>query len=66
MPTIRKTYKSVGDGASRKVIYLGQQNMRPRVELERMRADYFEVLTEPFDGYVVGFGNFYKRTIDNE
>ena len=66
MPKIRKIYKSVGSGESRKVTYLGQQNIRPRIELERMRADYFDVMTEPFDGMVVGFGNFYKTAPDNE
>ena len=63
---IRRIYKSVGDGASRKVIYLGQQTVRPRVELERIKADYFAVMTEPFDGMVAGFGNFYKTAPDNE
>jgi conserved domain protein len=63
---IRKVYKSVGDGASRKVIFLGQQAIRSRVELERIKADYFAVMTEPFDGMVVGFGNFYQTATDNE
>lgn len=66
MPKIRKIYKSVGSGGSRKVTYLGQQNIRLRIELERMRADYFAVMTEPFDGMVTGFGNFYKTALDNE
>ena len=66
IPEIRKIYKSVGSGESRKVTYLGQQNIRPRIELERMRADYFAVMTEPFDGMVAGFGNFYKTALDNE
>ena len=66
VPVIRKVYKSVGSGESRKVTYLGQQNIRPRIELERMRADYFAVMTEPFDGMVAGFGNFYKTALDNE
>lgn len=66
MPKIHKIYKSVGSGESRKVTYLGQQNIRPRIELERMRADYFAVMTEPFDGMVTGFGNFYKTALDNE
>lgn len=66
MPKIRKIYKSVGSGESRKVTYLGQQNIRSRIELERMRADYFAVMTEPFDGMVAGFGNFYKTALDNE
>lgn len=63
---IRRIYKSVGEGTSRKVTYLGRQNIRPRIELERMRADYFAVMTEPFDGMVAGFGNFYKTALDNE
>lgn len=66
VPQIRRVYRSVGDGASRKVTYLGQQAIRPRVELERIKADYFAVKTEPFDGYVVGFGDFYKTAPDNE
>ena len=66
MPKIRKIYKSVGSGESRKVTYLGQQNIRSLIELERMRADYFAVMTEPFDGMVAGFGNFYKTAPDNE
>ena len=65
-PKIRRIYKSVGEGTSRKVTYLGRQNIRPRIELERMRADYFAVMTEPFDGMVTGFGNFYKTALDNE
>ena len=66
MPKIRKIYKSVGSGESREVTYLGQKNIRPKIELERMRADYFAVMTEPFDGMVTGFGNFYKTAPDNE
>ena len=67
VPVIRRVYRSVGDGASRKVTFLGQQEMRPRVEgLERIKADYFAVMTEPFDGMVTGFGNFYKTALDNE
>ena len=66
VPVIRRVYRSVGDGASRKVTFLGQQAIRPRVELERIKADYFAVMTEPFDGMVVGFGNFYKIAPDNE
>ena len=66
IPKIRKIYKSVGSGESRKVTYLGKQNTRPRIELERMRADYFAVMTEPFDGTVTGLGNFYKTALDNE
>ena len=62
----RRTYRSVGDGASRKVIFLGQQNISTRVELTRIKADYFAVMTEPFDGMVVGFGNFYETAPDNE
>ena len=66
MPKIRKIYKSVGSGESRKVTFLGQQNIRPRIELERIKADYFAVMTEPFDDMVVGFGDFYKTAPDNE
>ena len=67
VPMPRRTYRSVGDGASRKVTYLGQQAIRPRVEgLTRIKADYFAVMTEPFDGMVAGFGNFYKTAPDNE
>ena len=66
VPVIRRVYRSVGDGASRKVTFLGQQAIRQRVELERIKADYFAVMTEPFDGMVVGFGNFYKTAPDNE
>lgn len=66
VPVIRRVYRSVGDGASRKVTFLGQQAIRPRVELERIKADYFAVMTEPFDGMVAGFGNFYKTAPDNE
>lgn len=67
VPVIRRTYRSVGDGASRKVTFLGQQEIRPRVEgLTRIKADYFAVMTEPFDGMVTGFGNFYKTALDNE
>lgn len=67
VPVIRRIYRSVGDGASRKVTFLGQQANRPRVEgLTRIKADYFAVMTEPFDGMVVGFGNFYKIAPDNE
>ena len=66
VPVIRRVYRSVGDGASRKVTFLGQQAIRPRVELARIKADYFAVMTEPFDGMVVGVGNFYKTAPDNE
>ena len=66
VPVIRRVYRSVGDGASRKVTFLGQQAIRLRVELERIKDDYFAVMTEPFDGMVVGFGNFYKTAPDNE
>lgn len=66
VPMTRRTYRSVGDGASRKVIFLGQQNTRAQVELERIKADYFAVMSEPFNGYVAGFGNFYKAAPDNE
>ena len=60
VPMTRRTYRSVGDGASRKVIFLGQQNIRIQVELERIKADYFAVMSEPFNGFVAGFGDFYK------
>ena len=66
VPMTRRTYRSVGDGASRKVIFLGQQNIRQQVELERIKADYFAVMSEPFNGYVAGFGDFYKTAPDNE
>lgn len=66
VPRTRSTYRSVGDGASRKVIFLGQQNIRTQVELERIKADYFAVMSEPFNGYVAGFGDFYKTAPDNE
>ena len=66
VPKIRRIYKSVGEGISRKVTYLERQNIRPRVEFERIKADYFAVMTEPFDGRVIGFGNFYKTAPDNE
>lgn len=66
VPVIRRVYRSVGDGASRKVTFLRQQAICPRVELKRIKADYFAVMTEPFDGMVAGFGNFYKTAPDNE
>lgn len=66
VPVIRRVYRSVGDGASRKVTFLGQQNIRIQVELERIKADYFAVMSEPFNGMVTGFGNFYKTALDNE
>lgn len=67
VPMIRRTYRSVGDGASRKVTFLGQQVIRPQIEgLTRIKADYFAVMTEPFDGMVAGFGQFYKTAPDNE
>ena len=66
VPVIRRTYRSVGDGVSRKVTFLGQQTIGTRSELTRIRADYFAVLTEPFNGYVSGFGNFYKTVPDND
>ena len=66
VPKIRSIYRSVGDGASRKVTFLGQQTIGTHPELTRIRADYFAVLTEPFDGMVEGFGNFYKTALDNE
>lgn len=63
---IRRIYRSVGDGVSRKVTFLGQRTTGIHTELTRIRADYFAVRTEPFDGMVVGFGNFYKTAPDNE
>ena len=67
VPTILKTYRSTGSGESRKVTYMGQRNATQQVgEVKRMKADYFAVLTEPFDGMVVGFGNFYKQAVDND
>ena len=66
VPVIRRVYKSVGDGASRKVTFLWQQVIRQQVELKRIKADYFAVMTEPFDGMIAGFGNFYKTAPDNE
>lgn len=66
VPMIRRVYRSVGDGASREVIFLWQQNIRTQVELERIKADYFAVMSEPFNGYVTGFGDFYKTAPDNE
>lgn len=66
VPITRRRYSSVGDGASRKVIFLGQQNIRLQVELERIKADYFAVMSEPFNGSVAGFGYFYKTAPDNE
>lgn len=67
VPTILKTYRSTGSGESRKVIFMGQRTtMRQAGEVTRMKADYFAVMTEPFDGIVAGFGNFYKQAVDNE
>ncbi len=67
IPTILKTYRSTGSGESRKVTYMGQRNSARQVgEVTRTKADYFAVLTEPFDGMVAGFGNFYKTAPDNE
>ena len=64
---IRTAYKSVGSGTSRKVIKILSQPIRAQTyEVTRMKADYFAVMTEPFDGMVVGFGNFYKTAPDNE
>lgn len=64
---IRKIYKSVGSGKTRKVTFLGQSNFMSKTdEVTRMKADYFAIMTEPFDGMVVGFGNFYKTAPDNE
>lgn len=66
VPVIRRVYRSVGDGASRKVTFLRQQAVHSQVELARIKADYFAVMSEPFNGMVVGFGNFYKTALDNE
>lgn len=66
VPVIRRVYQSVGDGASRKVKFLRKQNIIIQTELERIKADYFAVMTEPFDGMVAGFGDFYKPAPDNE
>lgn len=67
VPTILKTYRSTGNGESRKVTYMGQRNASQQVgEVKRMKADYFAVLTEPFNGMITGFGNFYKQAPDNE
>lgn len=63
----RIMYKSVGSGTSRKVIKILSQPIRTQTDkVTRMKADYFAVMTEPFDGMVVGFGNFYKTALDNE
>ena len=67
VPMIRRAYKSVGAGASREVIRINAQPIRTRVDkVMRIRFDYFAVMTEPFDGMVIGFGNFYKTALDNE
>ena len=67
VPIIHTAYKSVGSGTSREVIKILSQPIRNATyEVTRMKADYFAVMTEPFDGMVVGFGNFYKTAPDNE
>lgn len=67
VPVTRIAYKSVGSGTSRKVIKIQSQPIRIQADVvTRMKADYFAVMTEPFDGEVVGFGNFYKTAPDNE
>lgn len=67
VPVTRIAYKSVGSGTSRKVIKIQSQPIRMQADVvTRMKADYFAVMTEPFDGMVVGFGNFYKTALDNE
>ena len=64
---IRTAYKSVGSGESRKVTRIISQPVRLSIyEVTRIKADYFAAMTEPFDGMVVGFGNFYKTAPDNE
>ena len=64
---IRTVYKCVGSGTSRKVIKILSQPIRIQTDgVTRMKADYFAVMTKPFDGMVVGFGNFYKSAPDNE
>lgn len=63
---IQRVYRSVGNGSSRKVTLLGRQVLRTQTELARIKADYFAVVTEPFDGVIRGFGNFYKTAPDNE
>lgn len=67
MPIIRRAYKSVGSGTSRKVTPIPLSPIRAQISaVTRIKADYFAVMTEPFDGMVVGFGNFYKTAPDNE
>lgn len=67
LPTILKIYRSTGSGESRKVVYMGQRTTARQVSgVTRTKADYFAVLTEPFDGLVQGFGDFYKTAPDNE
>lgn len=63
----RIMYKSVGSGESRKVTRTKGQPIRTQVDtVTRIKADYFAVMTEPFDGIVIGLGNFYKTAPDNE
>lgn len=67
VPIIRRAYKSVGSGTSRKVTPIPVSPIRAQIgAVTRIKADYFAVMTEPFDGMVVGFGNFYKTAPDNE
>ena len=67
IPMIRRAYKSVGAGESREVRRINTQPSRTQIDkVMRIRADYFAVMTEPFDGMVIGFGNFYKTAPDNE
>lgn len=63
----RIVYKSVGSGESRKVTITKGQPIRIQVDtVTRIKADYFAVMTEPFDGIVIGLGNFYKTVPDND
>jgi hypothetical protein len=67
VPIIRRAYKSVGSGTSRKVTPIPLSPIRAQISaVTRIKADYFAVMTEPFDGMVMGFGNFYKIAPDNE
>lgn len=67
VPMIRRAYKSVGSGTSRKVTPIPLSPIRAQISaVTRIKADYFAVMTEPFDGMVMGFGNFYKTAPDNE
>ena len=67
VPIIRRAYKSVGSGTSRKVTPIQLSPIRAQISaVTRTKSDYFAVMTEPFDGMVAGFGNFYKTALDNE